>query len=131
MRVKHLYCDPDGISHIGELEIALASSDYAPPAPAFDLSAPMPVSRVLLSEMPVGWFGDWHPSPARQLYVAMAGELEVVVSDGSRLLVRAGDVVLVADTFGPGHTTRVLGDEPARGAFIHLVDEGCHLAGEG
>lgn len=124
MRVKHVYCDADGTSHVGHLGITLASSDYAPPAPALDLSAPMAASRVLLSEMPVGWFGDWHPSPVRQLYVARSGELEVVVSDGARLVVRPGDVVLVEDTEGRGHTTRVLGDEPARGIFIHLASEG-------
>ncbi len=124
MKVWRLASDHDGTSHVGEVETPLQPVAYAPPAPPFHLSAPLAASRALLSVMPVGWFGDWHPSPVRQLYVALAGELEVVASDGARLIVHPGDVVLVEDTEGQGHTTRVLGDEPARGIFIHLSDEG-------
>jgi hypothetical protein len=124
MKVWHLVSDDDGASHVNEIDVPLETVTYAPPAPPFHLSAPLAASRALLSVMPAGWFGDWHPSPVRQLYLALSGELEVIVSDGARLLVRPGDVVLVEDTEGQGHTTRVLGDEPARGVFIHLLSEG-------
>ena len=124
MTILRVYADGDGSSFIDDVELPLAPMDYAPPAPSFDLSAPLAASRALLSAMPAGWFGDWHPSPVRQLYVALSGELEVVVSSGARVIVRPGHIVLVEDTHGRGHTTRVLGEEPARGIFIHLAEEG-------
>jgi quercetin dioxygenase-like cupin family protein len=71
---------------------------------------------------PTGWFGDWHPAPRRQLFVALAGELEVTVSDGEARRIRAGDVVLTEDTTGKGHTTRVIGDTPVRSVIVQLAD---------
>jgi len=123
VRLVRLYCDDDGTSHIEEGEVAMAPVVYAPPAPALDLSPAMSASRVLLCRMPAGWFGDWHPTPVRQLFLALAGTLEVAVSDGHVRHIRAGEVVLVEDLLPPGHTTRVVGPEPVLGAFLHLDGE--------
>jgi quercetin dioxygenase-like cupin family protein len=75
---------------------------------------------VLFFHAPVGWFGDWHPTPARQYFVALSGELEVYVSDGQMRRVRAGDVVYLDDLAGRGHTTRVIGDEPVTAVIVQL-----------
>ncbi len=123
MRYVRIYCDADGASHLEELDLELRPVEYAPPAPALDLSEALPAERALLFSMPVGWFGDWHPSPRRQLYCNLGGHLEVAVSDGESCVLGPGDIVLVEDVTGIGHTTRVLGDEPSSGVFIHLAEE--------
>ena len=123
MRYVRIYNDERGESHFEDLDLALAPAQYAPPAPPFDLSDPMPASNALLFELPPGWFGGWHPTPRRQLYFALAGRLEIEVSDGEVRVLEPGAVVLVEDEVAPGHTTRALGDEPARGAFVHLAPE--------
>lgn len=123
MRITRIWADAEGISHFDDVEIELTANDYAPPAPALDVSAPLPAERALLFEFPVGWFGDWHPSPRRQLYCNLGGELEVEVGDGEIRRVGPGAIVLVEDLSGSGHVTRVVGDEASRGVFIHLGDE--------
>ena len=123
MRYVRIYCDADGASHLEELDLRLLPTEYAPPAAALDVSAPLPAQRARLFSMPVGWYGDWHPSPHRQLYCNLGGRLEVVVSDGGSCLFVPGDIALVEDTAGVGHTTRVVGEAPSTGVFIHLSDE--------
>jgi len=123
MRYARIYCDADGTSHFEDLDIELLPSDYAPPAPPFGVSEAIPVSNVVLASFRAGWFGDWYPTPRRQLYFSLSGRLEVGVSDGEVRILESGDMVLVEDVMAPGHTTRAVGDEPSTGVFIHLADE--------
>jgi hypothetical protein len=123
VRYVRIFCDPDGASHFEDLDLELLPAVYAPPAPALDVSAPWPAERALLFLMPVGWYGGWHPSPRRQLYFNLGGRLEVVVSDGQSRVFGPGDIALVEDVTGVGHTTRVIGSVPSTGVFIHLADD--------
>ena len=120
MRYTRIWSDGEGESHFEDVEISMSSADYAPPAPPLDLSAAMAAQQVLFFEFPAGWFGDWHASPRRQLYFNLGGALEVEVSDGETRRLDPGDIVLTEDLDGRGHTTRVIGDGPSVGAFVHL-----------
>ncbi len=122
VRIIRIWADDDGTSHFEEADIELEATAYAPPAPRLDVSAPIPAERALLCSFPTGWFGDWHPSPRRQLYLSLGGWLEVEVGDGEVRSVGPGQVVLLEDLKGAGHTTRVTGAEPSTGAFVHLAD---------
>ncbi|MFN8585539.1 MAG: cupin domain-containing protein [Dehalococcoidia bacterium] len=114
--------DEAGESHFGDLELPLAGDSFAPPAPPLFTSGRVAAERVLFFHAPVGWFGDWHPTPARQFFIALSGDLEVHVSDGEVRHVRGGDIVLLEDLSGRGHTTRVVGDEAACAAVVQLGD---------
>jgi quercetin dioxygenase-like cupin family protein len=122
MKVVHLYSDVDGMSHFADLDVSLAPSAYAPPAPPIEVSERIPATNAVLFSMPAGWFGDWHPSPHRQLYINFSGHLEVSVSDGETRVFGPGDIVLVEDLLPPGHTTRTLGGQPSTGIFVHLAE---------
>jgi hypothetical protein len=50
----------------------------------------------------------------------MTGRCEFEAGDGERRRAQAGDVVLLDDTTGRGHRTRVLGDTDVRIAAVHL-----------
>lgn len=123
MNVARIRADDAGVSHFDDLEVELETADFAPPAPPFDLSAPFPADRAMLFEFPAGWFGDWHPSPRRQLYINLGGRLEVEVADGEVRRLGPGDIVLLEDLTGTGHTTRAVGDAPSSGVFVQLTDE--------
>ena len=61
---------------------------------------------------PAGWVGETpHPSPHRQIFVVLHGEFEVTTSDGAVCLVGPGGVSLMEDTWGKGHSTRVIGKD--------------------
>jgi quercetin dioxygenase-like cupin family protein len=124
MRLTRIWTDGAGDSHFDEVEVELVHAAYAPPAPPFDVSPPRPAEGVVLFEMPPGWRGDWHPTPRRQLYCGLRGELEVAVSDGEVRRLPAGSLVLLEDLEGRGHLTRVVGETTAAGLFVHLAANG-------
>jgi hypothetical protein len=107
MRVTRIYEDEDGVSHFGEAELPMALADFSPPAPPVEISEALTASRVLWYRGPAGWFGDWHPAPHRQLLVQLTGSLEVRVGDGERRVFGPGSVLLLEDTEGRGHVTRL------------------------
>jgi hypothetical protein len=50
----------------------------------------------------------------------MSGACEFEAGDGARATRNAGDVVLLEDTSGKGHQTKVLGNMAVRIAAIHF-----------
>jgi hypothetical protein len=115
-----LYADENGESRIEDIEVALISQEFAPPAPPLDLSGPMEAQRVIFGSFPVGWAGDRHVAPRRQLVFQFSGAMEVEVGGGRRQIFGPGSVALLEDTTGAGHITRVVGDVPVTVAFVQL-----------
>jgi len=72
--------------------------------------------------IPAGWCGDWHPVPSRQVQIILAGEVEAQASDGMVRRAGPGTVVLVEDTTGKGHMSRVVGQEDVVIAVVRLPD---------
>ena len=96
-----------------DIEIDLASTEYAPPAPPLDLSSFTPARQFSFMRAPAGWSSEWHPSSARNIFFVLSGEWEVTASDGETRRFAAGRVLLAEDTIGKGHASRVLGDSLA------------------
>ena len=61
---------------------------------------------------PAGWDSPAHPAPARQWVVMVRGRVEATTTDGEARVFGPGVAVLLEDTNGTGHRTRVVGDEP-------------------
>ena len=120
MTYTRIYADADGESHFGDVAVDVAPVEFAPPAPPLHMAAPLEASRMILCVVPAGWVGDWHPAPRRQFYVQLSGELEVEVSDGEIRRFSAGSLVLLEDTSGKGHLTRVVGSAGVDAVFIQL-----------
>jgi hypothetical protein len=115
-----VYTDADGCSHFETSKIDLNPNDYAPPATPLNTSRQKPAQAIVFLELPVGWFGDWHPTPVKQWLVLMTGECEIETGDGKSCRRKAGDVILLEDTAGQGHRTRVVGKVPVRIAAVHV-----------
>ena len=118
----HLYSDDSGESHFEEIEMALTLTDYAPPAPPLSLSAYLRASQVGFMNAPAGWASDWHPSSARNLFFVISGEWEVTASDGETRRFGVGSVLLVEDTNGQGHSSRVVSEVDSLAALVQLGD---------
>src|ERR1700738_2204966 len=104
-----LYSDEHGESHFEEIEIDLKLTDYAPPAPPLELSSSTLATQFGFMNAPAGWSSDWHPATARNIFFLLAGEWEVIASDGEARRFSTGSVLLVEDTRGKGHSSRVIG----------------------
>jgi hypothetical protein len=120
MKYTKIFADSDGETHFKDIEIELESVVNAPPAPALLLSQFNPATRYAFSVFPAGWFGDWHPIPRKQIYFILSGTLDCIVSDGEKRLFGAGSIVMVEDTTGKGHVTRVVSEEAVHTAVVHL-----------
>ena len=120
MQYTRLSADAEGESHFEDVEIELAEVDFAPPAPPLHLSAPLAAAQFVFCALRPGWYGDWHPTPLRQFFFQLSGELEVEVSDGEVRHFGQGSIVLVEDLTGKGHVTRVVSNVEVLGAFVQL-----------
>lgn len=103
--------DENGDSHFSSGEIPMALGSYAQPEPKLGLSKTYSAETATLFSAPPGYFGDWHTAIRKQFLFHLAGISEIVVSDGETRRFEPGDIVLVEDTTGKGHTARSVGEE--------------------
>lgn len=122
MKYTRVYADADGESHFEDVELELTPTDFAPPAPPLNLSPLTPASRFGFVSASPGWYGDWHPTPCRQIFFYLSGETEGEVSDGEVRRFGPGSVTLLEDTTGKGHRSRVVGDADVLLAVVQLED---------
>lgn len=106
-----LFADGNGDSYFEDIEISMTEVQYAPPAPALEISDPVEASRYAWLRLPADWSDDAHPSPHRQLCIVLAGAVEGRTSKGDRRVFGVGDRLLMEDTAGKGHGTRPLNGE--------------------
>ena len=112
MQYERLFAGPDGESHFEDVQIELSPvAQYARVVPLLYLSAPHSSTALTFVSGPPGWIGDWHPAPRRQFMVKLRGTTELIASDGERRELGPGDVLLIDDTLGRGHYSRILGPD--------------------
>ena len=113
-----MYTDADGESHFDEATLDLELKDYAPPAEPIAVHSFQNVDSATLLRMEGNSFEDWHQAPRRQFAFILQGTVEVTVTDGEVRRFTPGDVVLLEDTAGKGHTTRIIGDVAHLGLMV-------------
>jgi hypothetical protein len=116
-----LIAGPDGTSHFGEGSLPFRLIEFAPPAPPVPVAATAATQCIFL-HLPGGFDAGWHPAPARQFIFCLTGVTEVEVGDGEVRRFPAGSVMLLEDTAGRGHSTRVASAEPVLLAVVPFVD---------
>jgi hypothetical protein len=110
-RFTRLFADDSGESHFEEVSLSLELIDFAPPAAPAHLAAIGEVSSMAIVAGDESWAGEEpHPAPARQYMVSLQGAVEVTASDGDVRRVGPGEVLLIEDTTGKGHSTRAIGE---------------------
>lgn len=107
-----LYSDPDGAARFEDWVVPLT-----PEHPAIDelsVSVPLAADAAVFVQAPPGGGHAQQPEARRQLVVILAGECDVTASGETRTG-RPGDVMLVEDTTGPGHSSQT------RAGFLGLM----------
>jgi hypothetical protein len=94
MGVYRLYTGSDGQSHIEEISAAALRDMKIVGTMSFSVQ-----------ERPPGHFLDLHPAPFRRWQVGLVGRTIIGLSDGTSHTFVPGDVRLIEDTTGTGHTT--------------------------
>jgi hypothetical protein len=123
MRYVRLFAGPDGESHFEDVRLELSPvAEYARGVPQVHLSAAHSSTTLTFVTAPPGWVGDWHPGPRRQFMIKLSGVTEVMASDGERREFGPGTVLLLEDTTGKGHYSRVLGPDDDRWFVAALAE---------
>ncbi|MDT4761647.1 hypothetical protein [Sphaerochaeta sp. PS] len=115
MLITRIYADPDGSSHFEDTQI-----ETTPSGPLGLMSAPLPLSSMVLRENEPGYDFPWHVAPCRQYIVMLEGLVEITVSDGETRVFAPGSIVLVEDTFGRGHASRSPDGKRRRSLFLRV-----------
>jgi quercetin dioxygenase-like cupin family protein len=121
MKYTRVYADETGESHFMDVEIKLEPVEFAPPAPSCKLSSFKPAVQYAFCVFPSGWYGDWHPTPKKQIFFILSGESEAQVSDGEVRRFGAGSILLAEDTSGKGHVSKVVGSKDMVVAVVQLA----------
>lgn len=76
-------------------------------------------ASLLITVLPVGWIGDWHPNPRPQWIVPLSGTWFVESMDGTRVEMGPGALSFGGDQRAReidgrrGHRSGAVGDQPA------------------
>ena len=120
-RYVRLFSDDQGGSHFEEIQTSLNRVDFAFGIPPLFVSEDIAAQSASFFGAPAGWESDWHPSSGRHLFAVLTGVWEVTSSDGETRTFSPGDVLLVEDTTGKGHSSKVIGDEDSLALLIVLA----------
>lgn len=108
MGIYRMYSGEDGETHIEKLLL----DDYP------ELESLQKVTGMRLWRVEPGRFVDFHPVRDRSWMIILSGQVEIGLGDGSKHQFGPGDIRLIEDTTGRGHTTRFL--EPYLAAVMPL-----------
>ena len=115
MTILRIYTGADNRSHFEDVEIPLKSAGKI----GF-LSELMQATGIVFRETGGDYNYDFHTAPRRQYVVNLEGEVEIEVGDGSKRILRSGDILLAEDTTGQGHISRAVAGKPRKSLFITL-----------
>ena len=113
MTYTRLYADENGESHFEDVKAVLSPTNLVASATPMDLTEPILATQFAFMSTPAGWSSDRHASSARNFFVVLSGEWEVTASDGETRRFAIGSALLVEDTAGEGHSSRVISESVA------------------
>jgi hypothetical protein len=104
-----LSADENGVSRFEDEATGLAPGFAVPPAEPLQFAPFLNAESSFWVGAPASWRGDApHPAPRRQIFVTVRGEYEVTAGDGTVRSFPPGSVLLLEDTTGDGHSTRIV-----------------------
>jgi quercetin dioxygenase-like cupin family protein len=111
------------LSRFDTFEIEREMTLFAPPAQPFPVSKATPALRFVLLQLPVGWSGERHRTPARQILFCLAGSVRVTPGTDDAATFNPGDAWLMEDTTGSGHKMDVISQGPFEAVVIQLPED--------
>jgi quercetin dioxygenase-like cupin family protein len=107
LQYARLYSDAEGVSHFATEEFELVSGRDQTQGPLPSLPIPN-VQGATYVALKGGGAERWHTAPRRQFIICLTGEAEFEAGSGEVRRLKPGGVLLVEDTTGKGHITRVV-----------------------
>lgn len=129
----HVYTDTEGVSRQQKRQLTGFTSESmgGDSGQQWNNRLFAGASRIIVSELPADFDGDWHENPAPQWIIPLSGGWWVETMDGHRTEMRVGELSFGADQDtreGKGHRSGVLDGQPCRMLIVQL-DEADQLRG--
>lgn len=127
MAIIRLYTGDDGKSHFETVEPKL---EPGPPAedgtvwPQDSIGEVPDAGGAIMRTFDPGRSNPWHYAPGRVAMFNMTGSVEIEVSDGTKVVIEPGDILIAEDTTGEGHYTREVGPDKRVAVFFPLSSDG-------
>ena len=115
MKITRLYVDENGESHFQDVEV-----EFEAPTPSGLVSARQKATGIIFREVPPDYDLDWHPAPRRQYIINLDAGVQLTASDGESRRIKAGEVVLVEDTWGKGHLSKAVDGKLRHCIFVPI-----------
>lgn len=115
MKVVRLYTGADNQSHFEDMQVPMKDGGKI----GF-MSERIKATGIVFRETSGDYNYDFHTAPRRQYVVNLDSEVEIEVGDGSKRILRGGDILLAEDTTGQGHISRAVSGKTRRSLFITL-----------
>jgi len=116
MKITRIYTGADNKSHFEDIEVPLKAGGKA----GF-MSDLQKATGVVFRETDGNYDFDFHNAPRRQYVVNLAGEVDIEIGDGTKRILRSGDILLAEDTTGQGHISRAVGGKPRKIIAANLI----------
>ncbi len=118
MLFPSIWVDDQGHSYLGEVDLPQSGNERRVGA------APQNVKYWRVAKYLPGHYVDFSTVEDIQFVSVMSGRMELTVSNGEKRNLARGDMILLQDTSGQGHCTRVLGHEPCQVLIVAMPDTG-------
>lgn len=115
--VTRIFTAPDGETHAEDINVALARDDQFT-----ELSQMAKATGVRFRRQAPHYFEDWHTAPRKQYVITLSGRGEIELSDGKKIPLGPGHILLVEDLTGKGHISRGVGAEERTSLMVPLAD---------
>ena len=119
MRCIRFWTDAEGISRFEEGRIALKDGGTVN-----FLSDKFLTKSISFAETKAGESLQWHNAPAKQFVITLRGTLDFWNKVDEHIVITPGDILLAEDVTGPGHSWKLIGDDPWRRAYVILETDG-------
>jgi quercetin dioxygenase-like cupin family protein len=103
--VNRVYTGADGKSHLDKTTWAAVKTTYLGLQLAhFELGDP---SNVVIVRGPPNFDIPFHAAPYREIFIVLSGSSTSILSDGTRIELTPGSILLFEDVTGPGHGGKI------------------------
>ena len=115
MKITRVFTGDDQESHFEDLELDLHDRGRVG-----RMTTLQTATGIVFRENEGDYKLDFHTAPRRQYVVNLSGSVELETGDGSKRLLRPGDILLADDLTGRGHISRAVEPGLRRSIFVTL-----------
>ena len=89
----------------------------------YERSETAKVSGSVFQRWSPGYENDWHPASHRQYLIVLSGRGEIEISNGQKIPLEPGRILLAEDVTGKGHITRTVGREDCITLLVQFANQ--------